>query len=116
VDLERCRLVLLDELERVVCGLEKVGALEKLCASLVAGLEDHLEKLVDRFLGGDRPDYGLELGFVLSTQLDTVLLGQCLSELAAGEQTARDEDLAEARSCPLNGERIQAAVRRTQEW
>ena len=78
---------------------------KELCASLVAGLEDHLEELVHRLLGGDRPDDGLELGFVLSAQLDTVLLGQRLRELAAGEQTARDEDLAEASAFfALNGE------------
>jgi len=96
VNLERCRLVFLDELERVVGGLEEVGALEELCASLVARLEDHFEEFVHRLVVGDRPDDGLEFRFVLSIKLDTVLLGQRLSELTAGEQTARDEDLAEA--------------------
>ena len=76
--------------------LEEVGALEELCASLVAGLEDHFEELVHRLLVGDRPHDCLERGFVLSAQLDTVLFGQGLSELPAGKEAAGNEDLAEA--------------------
>ena len=87
MNLERCRLVFLDELECVISRLEEVGALEELCASLVAGLEDHLEEFVHRLVVGDRPDDGLEFRFVLSIKLDTVLLGQRLSELTAAYVT-----------------------------
>jgi len=106
VDLERGRLVLRDELERVIGGLEEVWALEELRASLVPGLEDHLEEFVHRLLGGDRPDDRLQLGFVLRRQLDAVLFGERLRQLRAGEETAGHEDLAEAAPVvALRGER-----------
>src|SRR4051794_22570552 len=98
--------MLRDEFESVVRGLEKVRALEELGASLVARLEDDLEKLVDRLFRRRRPDNRVQLGFVLRGHLDTLLLGERLRELGAGEQTARDEDLAEAAALfTLCGER-----------
>ena len=95
VDLECGGIMLRDEFESVVGGLEKVRALEELRASLVPGLEDDLEELVDRLFRSRRADNRVQLGFVLRSKLDTVLLGERLRELRAGEQTARDEDLTQ---------------------
>src|SRR6266568_2238263 len=96
VDLQCSRVVLVDELECVIGGFQEVGTLEELGAPLIARLEDHLEDPVHRLLRRDRPDDCLQLCLVLRSQLDAVLLGECLSELPAGEKTTADEDLAEA--------------------
>jgi hypothetical protein len=63
VDLECGGIMLRDEFESVVRGLEEVRALEELGTPLVPRLEDDLEKLVDRLFGRRRPDDREQLGF-----------------------------------------------------
>ncbi len=104
-DLECSRVVLVDEVECVIGGLEEVGTLEELRSPLVARLEDHLEEFVDGLVGRDRPEDRLEL-FVLRSELDAVLLGKCLRELAARKKATGDQDLAETAALfALRGER-----------
>src|SRR5439155_20745681 len=74
VDLERRRVVLFDVLVGVVGSLEKVRVLVELGPPLVAGLDRHLEDLVEGLVGGGRPDLSLKLALVLRLELHAVLL------------------------------------------
>src|SRR5437773_1204729 len=88
VDLECGRLMLLDELEGEVGGLEEVRALIERRPPLMPRLEDHLEELVEGLFRCRGPEDRLQLGLVRCLELDAVLFGERLRKLCAGEQTA----------------------------